>query len=131
MQSLLFLADAAEAVQTKGEVIADGLVGMAVVLVILALLSTVISGLSLFFKEKPKAAPAAAPAADIPPEHAKVVAAAALHTALNDSPILPVIIAAAAQAVCSAPETLNLTPSDSSWSLEGRRAVFASHTLKK
>jgi Na+-transporting methylmalonyl-CoA/oxaloacetate decarboxylase gamma subunit len=131
MQSLLLFANAAEAVQTKTEIVLEGIVGLAVVLVILSLLTAIISALSLFFKEPATVAPAAAtpaPAAAIPAAHAKVVVAAALHAALKDSPLLPVILAAAAQSVCSQ-ASLQLAPSDSSWSNEGRRAIFASHVL--
>jgi Na+-transporting methylmalonyl-CoA/oxaloacetate decarboxylase gamma subunit len=135
MQSLLIFADTAVAAQTKTE----GIGGLPVLLIILALLAVVLFVLLFVFKQPSKAArpaaasaPASAPA-DIPAAHAKVVVAAALHTALKDNSLLPVILAAAAEAVCGAPKALSLSlrPTDSSWSLEGRRAIFASHTLRK
>ncbi|MDR0535763.1 MAG: hypothetical protein LBG65_05380 [Puniceicoccales bacterium] len=126
-----------EAEKTKFEIVSEGIVGFFIVVFILAILSSVIQGLSLFFREKTSApAPAAtvpAPAAGIPEAHAKVVAAAALHTALRgeaDNPHLPVILAAAAQ-VAAEPSSLQLPEAGTGWSMEGRRGIFSSHVLKK
>jgi flagellar basal body-associated protein FliL len=134
MQSFLLLVGAAEAAQTKTETVSDSTVGLVLVLVLLALLAITIFALFVF-KVPAKAAPAtstAAPAnAGIPEAHAKVIAAAALHSALEDNRLLPVILAAAAQAVCTRASSLQLAPSDFSWSNEGRRAIFASHVLSR
>jgi hypothetical protein len=114
------------------------------VLGILAFLVALVSALSWqLSKKKARLAPAgsagaasaaaATAAVSVPDSHAKVVTAAALYAALKDGTNelpLQVILAAAAQAVSDS-EVLRLAPPDLAWSLEGRRAIFASHSLPK
>lgn len=125
MNTLFFAA--AEAVQTKTEIIAKGLVGIVVVLGILLSLTIIIAVVSLFFKERPKAvAPvAAAPVAPVP-----AVAAVPVASGIGDAH-LKVVIAAAVHAVFSRRGAgLQLAPGDTAWADEGRRAIFQSRKLK-
>jgi Na+-transporting methylmalonyl-CoA/oxaloacetate decarboxylase gamma subunit len=127
---LTLLANATEATQTKFEIVAEGIVGLGVVLVSLATLTGIIAALSLFFKEKP--APAAAkPAAASGGTPAVAVAASAVaSTGISDAH-LKVVIAAAVHAVLGGSRgILTLVPGDTAWAGEGRRAVFQSHKLQ-
>jgi Na+-transporting methylmalonyl-CoA/oxaloacetate decarboxylase gamma subunit len=126
---LTLLANATEATQTKFEIVAEGIVGLAVVLVILATLTGIIAALSLFFKEKP--APAAAkPAAASQGTPAVAVAAGAVAASGISDAHLKVVIAAAVHTILGGNRSiLNLAPGDTAWASEGRRAVFQSHKL--
>jgi Na+-transporting methylmalonyl-CoA/oxaloacetate decarboxylase gamma subunit len=126
MNTLLFAA--AEAVQTKTEIIAEGLVGIAVVLGILFTLTIIIAVVSSFFKERPKAA--TAPAAAAPVASAPAVAVAPVASGISDAH-LKVVIAAAVHAVLSCrTQNLQLAPGDSAWADEGRRSIFQSRKLR-
>lgn len=130
----LILAAAAE--KTNLEIIADGIVGIFVVLFILFVLTGLIASLSLLFKEKPKTAAKPAENNALDPQHLKVVLAAAaksVNTAGISENHLRVVIAAAVKTVlAAAPRApLHLAPADTAWAAEGRRAIFQSHRPRK
>jgi Na+-transporting methylmalonyl-CoA/oxaloacetate decarboxylase gamma subunit len=134
MSFAFILANAAAAEATKFEVIAQGIVGLFVVLFILTLLTLILSVLSLVFKEKPKPvrAAVAAPVASLDPRdpHTRVVLAAAAHVARDLTAHLPVIAAAVALEVAGNSASLQLAPPDTSWAGAGRQAIFASHVTR-
>jgi Na+-transporting methylmalonyl-CoA/oxaloacetate decarboxylase gamma subunit len=134
MSLAFILANAAAAEATKFEVIAQGIVGLFVVLFILTLLTLVLSALSLVFKEKPKPVrvAVAAPLASLDPNdpHAKVVLAAAAHVARDLTAHLPVIAAAVALEVVGTASALQLSQPDTTWASAGRHAIFASHVTR-
>ncbi|MDR3229006.1 MAG: hypothetical protein LBT53_06310 [Puniceicoccales bacterium] len=125
----------------KFDILAEGIVGLFVVLIILGTLSALIAALSLLFKEKPKkpapAAPQAAPASpvgglDPNDPSVKVVLAAAAYAArdLAVAPShLPVIAAAVAHELFCG-RNLRLAPADTSWAGAGRAAIFGAHQPK-
>ncbi|MDR1497873.1 MAG: hypothetical protein LBS59_05625 [Puniceicoccales bacterium] len=121
----LILATAAE--KTKLEVLADGIVGIFIVIFILLVVTGLISALSLLFKEKP-VTPTAAPAGNNTVAQAQPAQAPAT-TGISDAH-LRVIIAAAIKVslpTSSRPPHLQLAAADTTWANEGRRTIFQSH----
>ena len=121
------LAVAVTPESSAGEIIVYQTVGFIVVLVALALLAVIISMLGKFFRTAPKTAATTSKTAPAKPAAPTVTLAS---DAIPDH-IIAVIAAAVAVEMGQRHQIVAVTHVGSNWSMEGRRSIYSSHTLRR
>ena len=111
---------------TSGEIILYQTVGFIIVILSLALLAVVISFIGKLFIRKTPATAAAKPVVTTKTSPAKVVADDKIP-----AHIIAVIAAAVAVEIGQRHQIVAVTRVGSNWSMEGRRSIYSSHTLRR
>ncbi len=105
-----------------------GCVGFLGVIAILLILTGIIAGISLFFRN-PSARSAGASSPAAPSNNTNTMSSPTTSTGISEEHLRVVIAAAVHVALQGEPHTLRLAPANTDWAVDGRRAIFQSRAL--